>query len=248
MRTTLSATLALGLLLTALGPAWTAEDPPDKIIAKGIKALGNEAKLSKARATTWKVKGTFHGLGNPVPYTGTMAVQLPDKFKMEMDFNNGEFKFARICAGDKGWVKLGDAINEMSKEQLDEQKESMHVSRVTRLVALKDKAYKLAPLGEVKVDKRPAVGIKVSHKGFRDVNLYFDKETGLLAKTETRIKDDMGQEANQETYYSDYKDVDGVKEPTKVIIKRDGNLFVEAENTDWKAVDKLDDSAFAKPS
>jgi len=44
-------------------PAWAA-DAADAIINKGIKAIGGEARLAKARATTSKIKGTFISDGN----------------------------------------------------------------------------------------------------------------------------------------------------------------------------------------
>ena len=112
---------------------------------------------------------------------------------------------------------------------------------------LKGKAFRLAPLGEVNIDKRPARGVWVSSKGHRDVNLYFDKETGLLVKTETRVKDDNDQEVTEETFLGDYKEVQGTKQATKLTVKRDGELYLESEVTDYRLAEKLDDRVFAKP-
>ena len=87
------------------------------------------------------------------------------------------------------------------------------------LAVLKDKKYKLSPLGEVKVEGRDAVGVQVSCKGHKDVNLYFDKETNLLAKGEWNVKaqEQGGKEVMQETLYGDYKDVEGAKIPMKIM-------------------------------
>jgi ABC-type Na+ transport system ATPase subunit NatA len=125
----------------------------------------------------------------------------------------------------------------------------LYVDEVVTLVPLKEKDYKLSTLGETKVGKKAAVGIKVTRKDHRDVNLFFDKDTGLLVKTETTIKDFMagGQELNQETVMSDFKEIEGRKLPTKVVISRDGKKFVDGETSDQKYSDKLEDSVFAKP-
>jgi hypothetical protein len=114
-------------------------------------------------------------------------------------------------------------------------------------VPLKDKAFTLAPLGEVNIDKRPALGVRVSSKGHRDVSLYFDKRTALLAKTEARVKDDDGQEVTEETYSSDYQEVQGTKQAMKFTIKRDGKPYLEGEVTEYKLSESLDESMFAKP-
>jgi hypothetical protein len=182
-------------------------------------------------------------MGAGLPYTGTYAVQWPGQFRMEI-----EGVFTIVLDGDKGWIKDQGGTKEMPKDQLAEQKESQYAGWVSWLLPLKDKSFQLAPLGESKVAERTAVGVKVSSKGHRDVNLYFDKESGILVKSEHRAKDDMsGQEVNQEAYYTDYKDLAGLKVPMKITIKRDGKQFVEAENHDLKMVEKLDASVFAKP-
>lgn len=114
---------------------------------------------------------------------------------------------------------------------------------------LKDKAYTLSIAGDEMVEKRPAVGVNVSRKGRREVKLVFDKESGLLVKSENAVKAEElgGREVNQETIYQDHKQVEGVKVPMKTIIKRDGKLFIEAETQDVNFADKLDEGLFAKP-
>jgi hypothetical protein len=56
-----------------------------------------------------------------------------------------------------------------------------------------------------------------------------------------------GKEYMAETFYSDYKKVDGLLIAHKLLIKRDGNKYVDAEVTEVKVSEKLDDSVFAKP-
>jgi hypothetical protein len=246
MRKTGCLILAVSVALVAVGLS-RADDRSEAmaLIDKAIKASGGEAKLAKFNAQSWREKGTYYGMGNGLPYTGVYVIQRPDKFSMEIE---GAFKI--VLNGDKGWIKSGDgAATEMTKEQLAEQKEEQYTGWVTSLLPLKEKGYTLTPLPEIKVDNRPAVGVKVAHEGHRDVKLYFDKETALPAKTEATAKDleQGGKEVNQEAYYSNYKEVEGAQIPMKVVIKRDGKLFVEAENSDVKPAGKLDDKVFAKP-
>jgi outer membrane lipoprotein-sorting protein len=249
MRTTCFAALSLGLLLVA--PAVRADEREDalKIIDKAIKAVGDEALQKKMNASTYKMKGTFHGMGAEIPYTGEAAIQSPDKSRMALEFDAGGQKimFEMVFAGDKGWMKVAETVMEMDADRIAEQKESMHLHQVARLIGLKDKAYTLSPLGDSKVDEKPAVGVKVSMKGRRDVNLYFDKDSGLLVKSEMQVKDDSGMEQKQESIYKEYKTTDGLKHPTKITIKRDGTLYIEGENSDWKPAEKLDDKLFAQP-
>src|SRR5262249_31010971 len=129
-----------------------------------------------------------------------------------------------------------------------EAQEGANESWVATLVPLKDKSYTLSTLGETKVGDRPALGVRVSSKGRRDVNLYFDKDTNLLVKSEMRGKDDQAKMAmNQETFVSNYKDVGGVKEAMKFRMKRDGQPYLDAEIEDIRRQEKAEDSLFAKP-
>src|SRR5437764_1190135 len=96
-----------------------------------------------------------------------------------------------------------------------------------------DRAVK-AHGGEANLAKRPARGVTVSSKGRRDVNLYFDKVSGLLVKSECRVEDDNGQEVTEETLLDDYKEVQGTKQAMKLTIKRDGNLYLECEITECR--------------
>jgi hypothetical protein len=220
-------------------------------VDKAIQAMGRDtqAKGDKYKAATMKIKGTVHITGTPLPYTGEMAVQLPEQSRLTID---GEvmgqpFKVIVVVNGDKGWIKLKDKTMELDKDKLAEEREGNYARWVTLLTPLKDKAFSLSPLGEVKVGKADAVGVKVSRKNHRDVNLFFDKQTHLLLKSEFRVKDDSGKEVTQEVLYSDFKDIDGVKRPQKIVIKRDGNEFLDGEMSDFKLVEKLDGSEFEKP-
>jgi hypothetical protein len=126
----------------------------------------------------------------------------------------------------------------------------MHSDKVTRLLALKDKDYKLSSVGEVKVGVRPAVGVHVSKKGHRDVNLFFDKDKGHLVKSEYVIKDIKGggdMEISQATFYTDYKEFQGTRQPTRLTIERDGKKFTETQITEFQFFEKLDDSTFDRP-
>jgi outer membrane lipoprotein-sorting protein len=213
-----------------------------EIVAQAIKAHGGD-NLEKLKGSISKTKGKLLDL----EYTTETALQLPDRTRTLAESKLG--KFVQVLNGDKGWVKLGDLSRECVKEELDEMREQLNAVQISHLTALSDREYKLSPLGEEKVDDRPVIGVRVEHKGFRDINLYFDKENNLLLKMETHIKDPLrgGEEIPAETLYSDYKDVDGIMTAHKVTIRYDGKTYIESEVTDVKYSEKLDDSVFDKP-
>src|SRR5829696_9214057 len=244
----------VGIVLAVSGPA-RADDAADarKIIEKAVRAQGGQEKIDKWPGRVVTIKGTIHVTGDGIAMTGTVSTQGPDKQRIDVEVDAGAMKAAilLVYAGDKGWTKSGlvskDAVD-FSKDRLAESKEFAHTGWVATLVPLTDKQFTLATVGEIKVDNKPALGVKVSRKGYRDVDLYFDKGTDLLVKTERRVKDEMsGQEVNEEAFFSDYKEVRGAKQSHKSGVKRDGKLYIEYEATKIELFEKLDASTFAKP-
>jgi hypothetical protein len=139
----------------------------------------------------------------------------------------------------------------MGKDKLGEEREQKYAAWEASLLPLvQDKGFKLAPLGEARVGDRAAVGVKVSRDGRRDVKLYFDKATGLLARSEVTVKDvesGSGKDMLLEITYDGYKDTGGARMPMQMTARRDGKKFIEGDLTEFKAEGKLDDKAFGPP-
>jgi hypothetical protein len=98
----------------------------------------------------------------------------------------------------------------------------------------------------VKVQDRPAYGVIVSRADRRDVQLFFDKETHLLVKTEQRVKDESGKEMTEESFFSNHQEKDA-RQPLKATARRDDMPYMEADITSFQTRDKLEDSLFEKP-
>ncbi|MBM3979199.1 MAG: hypothetical protein FJ304_02725 [Planctomycetes bacterium] len=245
-----SAALAVGFLVAA-GPA-RADDAAEakKLIEKAVKAHGGQEALDRFTGGAVTFKGTFHGMGEGVPVSGTVTTGGADKQRVELEIEAGGQKVSVVVvlAGTKGWSKIIKDVTEMTKDQLAEAREQAYAGWVTTLAPLKSKQFTFATTGEIKVDGKVALGVKVSSKGHRDIDLYFDKVSGLLVKSETRVKDDTsGQEVNEEGFPGDYKDVQGTKQPNQFTVKRDGKLFIEGVASKVELFEKVDDSTFAKP-
>jgi hypothetical protein len=249
MRRFLLPTLAVSLLLVGRSPA-RAQDDVQAIIAKAIKAHGGEEKIDKHKAAQIKMKGIVHIMGG-INYTEDAAFHLPNKIKsvQRLEINGQQVTITIGYNGKEAWMNLnGMNIDQMIDKITELLKEQAYMSEVSRLTPLKDKKFELSALGEGKVEGKPALGVRVSSKGHKDVNLYFDKATGLLTKIEHRTIDPAsGKELNEERVITEYKDVDGEKEVKKAVVYRDGEKYVDAEVVEIKHLDSIDDSEFNKP-
>lgn len=239
------------LLLTAATPAAEGDKEVKALIAKAVEAHGGAANLAKYKATTSKFKGKVHVGAMDIDVTGTVQVQEPEKLHLDMqlDVAGNKIDIVQVHADGKGWIAAGGKTMDMNKEMLAEAREQFHAGKVSGMRGLDDKDIKLSALGEIKVGGKLALGVRVSREGFRDVNLYFDKDKGLLLKSETRGKDVQGggEEYTEEKMYADYKKVGDLVMPHKVTALRDGKPFLETEITEVTPAEKLDDNLFAKP-
>src|SRR5438445_204089 len=89
---------------------------------------------------------------------------------------------------------MSATVWENMRELAETKTNYLYLSWIRTLVPLKDKAFKLSPGGELKAGDRAAVCLLVSREGYRDALLCFDKETGLLVKSEMPIKVVRGSE------------------------------------------------------
>ncbi len=162
--------------------------------------------------------------------------------------NGQSISFASAITRDLGWLKINNDTVDLSAEQLKETKETTCSGWITSLRPLKDKAFQLAPFGEIEIAGRKATGVNVTHEGHHPVNLFFDKEMFRLVRSETRVRDEAtAQEMTEESTYSEFKTVEGTQQAMKVSIKRDGKPHGEVEVEEFKLSEKLDDRVFAKP-
>jgi hypothetical protein len=253
VRVSLLAPLALCALFGSAHPALTQDKEARSLIEQGIKALGGTAKVAKLRAMYVKYEGhAFRGAAR-VAIKAEGAVQLPGKFRMQMDLelDNNKITVLDLIDGDKGLRSYNGGDPEPLKEEL-----LPPIRRALRNLAvegalpdfLKDEAYTLSPLGELKVNDRPAVGVKVSRKGRADVDLYFAKDNHLLVKVEWKASGlDLQQEVAWEVLFSNFKEADGVQRPRNVLLNVDGKKYMELEVSETRFVERIDDAMFTRP-
>jgi hypothetical protein len=239
------------VLVCGLGSSARADDKDAMaVVDKAIKAMGGEEKLAKIKAATWKAKGKMYFGGNETEITAKMTVQGLDQYRQEFEgeFGGNKIQGITVIAGDKGWRNFGDMKTELDKNGLAAMKRGVYLQIVpVTLVQLKEKGFKVEAAGEEKVGDKPAVKIKATGPDGKDFTLSFDKESGLPVKMVAKVVGFQGQDVTQETIFSNYKEVDGIKKAMKIENKRDGEKFQDLEITEFKVLDKVDAKTFDEP-
>jgi hypothetical protein len=247
--------IAACLLVLVSCRAAVAQKPADTaraLIEQAVAAHGGEERLARDRADKVKFKGTLYVPDGPAAFVAETTVQLPAQYKsvMELTDRTGQkHTLIHILNGDKVTVQVDGKAEKVNDAVLAEMREMQQLDRAIRLVPLlRDRTFDMAPVEDVKVNDRPASGVRVTARGGKgELRLYFDKELGLLVKVENLLDDGAGKKLRQERYFGDFKDIAGYKRPMKVIAFRDGKKVMEAEMVDVKSFEKIDDREFQKP-
>ena len=229
-----------------------AEEPePKATVARAIKARGLKDD-GKAIAMSWKDQGVVEAAGMKIEYTADFYFRAPDalRFDMVADVMGMKIKISGVIAGDKVWDVADGKVEESTGEKKEHSQAMAYSMWVATLAPLNhDKAFKLSNVVGKKVNDKPTLGVMVERKDKPAITIYFDKESGLMVKTEMNVKDEFQgwKEVLEETFYEEWMDVDGVKEFSKLKVVRDGKTFIESKPTNVKVVDKLDAKLFEKP-
>lgn len=244
--------IVLALVVGCAGRSGVANaDDAKAVIEKAIKALGGEDKLAQFKAGRWKGQGLLTLKGQNFPLTLETVYHLPNKYKsaMHLEVQGKKIEVIQVLEGDKGWIRGEGKTLDLEGELLKAFKEEFYSANVEMLVPLlREKGYTLSKLKEIKVNGKPTVGVKVAAKDHKDIELYFDRDSVLPVKTvRPTIDAETLKEATAEVIFSGFKEFDGIKGPTKMVVNQDGKKLMEVEITEFKKLDKVDPNEFARP-
>jgi hypothetical protein len=249
--------LAASLLIASVSRAHAAEDAEARaIIDKAIKAHGGADKLSQFKAVSAKWTGK-RKIENVAYWDAVHVVtcEMPDKIRIDTEVANpkgGTVTFSRVVNGKRGWLTYPRGTRDLKDSEVSQIADEVYTHWLASMVPLQGKGFELSPAGDVTVDGKEAVGVRVSYQGRPDVNLFFDKKTGLVIKSERRSRDPLtDEEYTAESLYRDHKAFQGVMWPTSRLDRRDGMDLEEDsgrfELSEYQAHDKLEESSLVRP-
>ena len=238
-------------LLVALGSVngATAQEDVKAVLEKAVKAHGGKENLAKMNMLHSKSKGTIDLFGG-LSFEQESTSNLPKQFKetISLEINGTKQSIITVFDDGKAWANINGETKDVDDKTIEQIKEASNLMQLGSLRFVGNKDYTVTPLGESKVDGKDVIGVKVTRSGFRDASLYFAKDTGLLSKIENQTYDTATmRDAAEERLILDYQEVGGAKIAKKVLVRRNGKKFMEAEVTEVKVLDKVAPDEFTKP-
>jgi len=234
------------VVLLCSAPRAVGEEDAGDIIKKSIAAIGGAEKIDKFKGLKSSARGSAQLSGIAAEFTSETTIALPDRIKLVAKYQvlGSTFTMEQTAIGDKVTLTVNGNPTPLSESQKAELKLAFVRTEIVRLTPLlADKQFTLKALGESKMAGKEYVGVSVSGRGVADVRLYFDKSTSLLSHYETRSK--VGtKEMKRVTRLSDYKEMQGLKRPTRMTVTLDGKETMNVTVQEEKLFEKLDETEF----
>jgi outer membrane lipoprotein-sorting protein len=215
----------------------------DDIINNYIAAVGGMDKLNSVQ--TLKVTGKFSGGGMDIPFVETIK-----KPYIRTDITMQGLTMITAYDGTDGWMLnpfQGSKIPEKTTaEQTKQMKDQADFEG--KLVNYKEKGSTVELMGKEDMEGSDAYKIKLTDKDGEITYYYIDVASNLIMK-ETSKRTIKEKEIEFDTYYSDYKPVEGILIPFSMQVKSNGgrmeNQKIVIDSVEINV--PVDDSIFKMP-
>lgn len=229
--------LTIFILLTCVTSAQTV----DEILSNYFETIGQENLLQK---NTLIAKGKLLQGQIEIPFT---AIQKrPSNMKMEATLQGMTLKQA--YDGKSGWSInpfMGQTEpSPMTQEQLDQM--VLQADFDGPYYNYEEKGYTVELVEPDTLDDIELYGLKLIQPNGDAVTTYFDSENYVPLKSVSKTNV-QGVETEAETYFSNYKEVEGIYIPFEIETKVNGQTMITMVFDEIKYGEEVDDSIFEMP-
>jgi len=208
--------IALPIVFGTLFGVPARADEAQKIIDQYLRAVGGSKAVS--RLQTLSIDGSVAVIGDAAPGTYTFRIKRPNRFYTELRANgdtliesyNGKSAWHQAADGEIGTLLGHDAVEmEIAAQYYNARLESLAKRKVGA-------TYK----GEAQVHGRAAQEVELTYPAGVQWHVFFDLQTHLILEEKAQIAG-----IPREIYYEDYRDVNGVRVPYKIELKRGSDSY-----------------------
>ncbi|MEE9407031.1 MAG: pitrilysin family protein [Polaribacter sp.] len=166
------------------------------VVNKYIEAIGGKDKVMAVKTTMMVANATIQG----TPLVMTLKASAPNKTSQEISVMGNTMQ-KTIFDGIKGYTEARGQKTEMSTEKITEAKNENAI--------FSDLEYSSGKLVRIEpIDGKNAIVLEYNNSEF-----FYDIKSGLKIKEVSNEKGPNGKEIKVPTFFSDYKEVNGIKFP-----------------------------------
>lgn len=211
--------LALAAMISLAAQAQTA----DEIVAKYSANLGGLEAFNKV--TSAKMTGTLSQASMEMPLT----TQMINNKSARTDVEVMGYQIINVYNNGKGWKQNHfagvETPTEITGAELNEAR--AQASLVNHLMDYKNRGHKVEAAGQEDVEGVKCYKLTLLNKDDNKTTQYFISTTDYTLIKSVTPREMQGQVVDVETFYSDFKEINGLKFAMTRIQKVMGQLFME---------------------
>ena len=216
----------------------------EEILNTSIETLGGLERLRKIRNMIIVKETKMITPQGEFKISSKEIVVYPDKTRSEINMPFGEV--VMVVNGEKGWIKAPQGIQDLPESQLKDMKKGLERDTIYLLQNIKKEGIKIQAIAPEEIEGKKAEVVLITDKKGNSIKLAIDPETGLILKKSYQGKTMMGP-AKLDEFYSDYREVSGIKIPFHIVVNSNGKKFAEVDIKEVKINSQISDSLFEKP-
>jgi RNA polymerase sigma factor (sigma-70 family) len=220
-----------------------------EVVERAIRAAGGREKVAALKAAAWTV------VWNPTADTERRQHCTAlgyDRYRMEAEHpQNGELvRTLYLVNRNAGWRRDSKgSVVEFPQTALLANKERLYAQRVGELLTLlQGNEVVLTLAGTLDLGVRRLARIRVEQRERPTVHLDFDRDTGLLHRSEMALTPRADGVRSTLVYtFEEYREFDGLKHHTRLTLQLDEEPAVVWHIRDFRLLDQIDEQLFARP-
>jgi len=231
----------LSLLLISFMAIPAKSQSVDDILEKMIEAMGGRKALENIKDTT--ISGSMDLTQMGLSAAITVSQKEPNKSRFDIEVMG--MVITQACDGETAWMT--NPQTGMTEEMPDDQAVYMKRESLGNSVYLDPKKFGItfSYKGKETIEGKDYLVLEQTYADGFTSTLFLDPDTYLAFKGKGKTLNNMGLEVDAETFFSDYKKVDGIMVAHTLVSYQDDEEFMTMTLTDVKFNSGLEDSLFA---
>ena len=214
------------------------------IIAKSLEVYGGVEKLQAVKNIVLRGDVTANSPMGPMKLEVASYQVYPNSYRQEVKTPQGEIVV--VYDGTAAFAVSPMGAQPLPPEMVASLEDALFREPTWLLPQLLQEEHAIQYAGTEEVMGAPAAVVLVPQPSGELLKLFISEETHYIVKFAFR-ETDQGVMLNKETLLDDYRDVDGVKMPHRIIQNVEGERFTESRVTSLTLNAALEDSLFQEP-
>ena len=230
----------LGVFVVGL-PVWASSQTVDELIAKNIEAMGGYKKWKAIQSM--KITGLIQTQGMEMPFV--RYAKRPNLLRIEATMQ-GQTMIQAYDGKTPWWIFPFMGSTDPQKMPPDQAEDFIQQADFDGpMIDYQKKGHKIELAGKEEVEGTEAYKLKITLKNGQVLHVYLDPEYYLEIK-QTTFRKSQGAEFEVETYFGDYKEVEGILLPHSIQIQAGiQKTSLSIEKVEFNV--EMDDSLFTMP-